>query len=481
MGATKPRNPGGDAVVTGPMATFLDAARALRRWPLWARWSAAAALVMAAMLLRQLLISPGYRGDVPLLLVCMPVVVICAAIFDRGTGLVAVVLSAAAAVVGYGGAVPELEVRAAAVRLAVFIGTGLLVAAIVETLRGALERALERVEALERDRAILNGLLHATPDPIYVKDRELRGVIANVATLRVLGVPLNDFAGRDNHSLMPADIAPAIDAVDRRVLAERHAIIEEERIRMPSGEERLFLSTKAPWLSDEGELLGLIGISRDVTTARRAEDALRAADAQKAVLLADLNHRVKNHLQSVSGLLDLAARRAETIEEARAALEAGARRLGVLGRVYTRLQIDNTSTIVEAQRFLRDLCEDLRSTLVGERPVAVHVDSETIDIDSSRAALVGLIVNELVQNALKYAFPGDRAGTVRVAFGRGGGGFHLTVADDGIGFGDDAPRGSGKRLVRALVQQLGGTLDRSGPPGTVYAIAFPATDPALHP
>jgi PAS domain S-box-containing protein len=461
------------------MATFLDAARALRRWPLWARWSAAAGLVMAAMLLRQLLISPGYRGDVPLLLVCMPVVVICAALFDRGTGLVAVMLSAAAAVVGYGGAVPELEVRAAAVRLAVFIGTGLLVAAIVEALRGALEHALARIGLLERDRAILNGLLSATPDPIYVKDRDLRGVVANVATMRVLGIQLNDFAGRDNHSLLPPDIAPAIDAVDRRVLNERHAVIEEERIRLPSGEERLFVSTKAPWLSESGELLGLIGISRDVTAARRAEDALRGADAQKAVLLADLNHRVKNHLQSVSGLLDLASRRADSLAEARAALEAGARRLGVLGRVYTRLQIDRDKTVVEAQRFLGELSEDLRASLVGERPVAVRIDSEALDIDSSRAALVGLIVNELVQNALKHAFPGDRAGTVRVGFSRGADDFRLTVADDGVGFDADTAKGSGKRLVRALVQQLGGSVERSGPPGTHYRIVFPVEDPLL--
>ncbi|MCA3255153.1 MAG: PAS domain-containing protein [Alphaproteobacteria bacterium] len=463
------------------MGSFLDAARALRRWPLWARWGAAAVLVMTAMLLRHLLTTPGYRGDVPLLLMCMPVVVICAAVFDRGTGLVAVVLGAVAAIVGYGGAVPELEVRAAAVRLAVFIGTGVLVAGIVEALRSALDAALARGTALERDRAILTGLLQATPDPIYVKDVARRGVVANLATIRVLGVPLNDFAGRDNFSLLPPDIATAIDAVDRRVLEERHAVIEEERIRLPSGEDRLFVSTKAPWLSETGELLGLIGISRDVTAARRAEDALRAADAQKAVLLADLNHRVKNHLQSVSGLLDLASRRAETLDEARAALEAGARRLGVLGRVYTRLQIDRDKTVVEAQRFLGDLCEDLRASLVGERPVAVHVDSEALDIDSSRAALVGLIVNELVQNALKYAFPDDRAGSVRVGFARSPDEFRLTVADDGIGFAGDATAGSGKRLVRALVQQLGGTLDRQGPPGTRYDIGFPAEDPALRP
>jgi len=453
----------------------------MRRWPLWARWLSAAALVGVAVLVRQLLTTPGYRGDVPLLLVCMPTVVLSSAAFNSGTGLVAVGLSAVAAVIGYGAAIPELEAQTAAMRLGVFVGTGLLVAMIVETLRSALERVTARVQALERDRAILNGLLQATPDPIYVKDLEHRGVVANVATMRVLGVPFNDFAGRDNFSLLPPDIAPAIEANDRRVLAERHAIIEEETIRLPSGEERLFASTKAPWISETGELLGLVGISRDITVSRRAEDALRAADAQKAVLLADLNHRVKNHLQSVSGLLDVAARRAASLDEARAALEAGARRLGVLGRVYTRLQVGQDKTVVQAQRFLRELCDDLRTSLVGERPVAVRVECDAIDFDSSRAALVGLIVNELVQNALKHAFPDERAGTVHVTFRHDGDQYRLTVSDNGIGFGDEAARGSGKRLVRALVQQLTGTIDRTGPPGSFYTILFPIDEPPQQP
>ena len=92
------------------------------------------------------------------------------------------------------------------------------------------------------------------------------------------------------------------------------------------------------------------------------------------------------------------------------------------------------------------------------------------------AVPIGLIVNELVENALKYAFPDDRAGLITVTFdldevGR----LHLAVADDGIGFDPaSARKGGGTRLVRSLVQQLHGQLERSGPPGTAYDIRFTA-------
>ncbi|PAX09261.1 sensor histidine kinase [Sphingomonas lenta] len=212
-----------------------------------------------------------------------------------------------------------------------------------------------------------------------------------------------------------------------------------------------------------------------VEELERKSQALQSADVQKALLLADINHRIKNHLQSVVGVLDIAARRAGTLDEAKAALDQAAWRLGMLGRVYDQLQLRDDATAVPADRFLSDLCGDLRATLVGLRPIALRVYADPVELDPTEAVNVGLIVNELVQNALKYAFPDDRAGTVAVRLERRDDCLFLEVADDGIGRADPAeagPAGTGSRLLRALAQQLGGALKWSGPPGTRATLEF---------
>jgi two-component system, sensor histidine kinase PdtaS len=132
--------------------------------------------------------------------------------------------------------------------------------------------------------------------------------------------------------------------------------------------------------------------------------------------------------------------------------------------------------------FLTELCEDLRSALTEMRPVTLKAKIEQHFLPEERAVPVGLMLNELVTNALKYAFPGDRTGNVNVVFARDGETFHLTVSDDGIGIPpSDAPStdqaGLGQRLVKSMVAQIEGSYHlepASSGSGTVARISFPA-------
>ncbi|PXA95544.1 hypothetical protein DMC25_00585 [Caulobacter sp. D4A] len=213
------------------------------------------------------------------------------------------------------------------------------------------------------------------------------------------------------------------------------------------------------------------------TAERLAKTSLaleRANDFNK-LLIEDIIHRVKNHLASVNGLLHLSFREISDPDAQRAVKEATGR-IGVLGRLYSRLHLSDEATSICARDYICSICDDLRDGVIGVRPVGLRVDVARIDIGSMAAVPIGLIVNELVENALKYAFPDDRAGVITVAFDRDGlGKLHLAVADDGVGFDPASSRkGGGTRLVHSLVQQLHGELERSGPPGTAYDIRFPS-------
>jgi two-component sensor histidine kinase len=235
------------------------------------------------------------------------------------------------------------------------------------------------------------------------------------------------------------------------------------------------------------EALGTAADRLAEANARLAEANRRLAAAERAacdgearcrVLLAEVNHRLKNSLQGVSGVLSAEGRRADSVA-ARAAIEDAASRLCALGRLHERLHLLDadpaaaTTARIELRGFLEALCADLRTSLIGERGgVTLHVRAEAAEIEATRAATVGLIVNEAVTNALRHAFPCGRAGTVTVRLDRGGEGWlRLEVADDGVGTGAEGG-GTGTRLIAALARQLGGTVERHGPPGTRVVVRF---------
>ncbi|WP_188263091.1 sensor histidine kinase [Azospirillum tabaci] len=200
---------------------------------------------------------------------------------------------------------------------------------------------------------------------------------------------------------------------------------------------------------------------------------LQAADAEKDVLLREVNHRIKNDLQLVSALLHLQSRKLAS-QEAREALVTAADRIGVMGRVHTRLTRRDTEAAVDMKDFLEGLCDDLRSTLVGVQPVAVRVQAEPVTMPLSHAVPMGLIVNELLTNALKYAFRDGRSGWVDISLRCAPDACELVVRDDGIGLQGQQPRdGSlGLSLVRSLVQGINGDLQTTEDGGVVHTIRF---------
>lgn len=228
---------------------------------------------------------------------------------------------------------------------------------------------------------------------------------------------------------------------------------------------------------------GLDDANRALMDANRR---LAEADAQKAALLDDINHRLKNSLHAIAGLLGADAGRASDAAT-RMALEAAAGRLRILARVHERLRLRSgaveAGASVDMPDFLATLCADLQPTLAELRGVALRAEADSVRLDMSRAISVGLIVNELVTNAVRHGFPDSQSGTVSMTLrSLGGGRLCLEVVDDGIGDAADASGGgggTGTRVVQALARQLGGSVERQASPhGTRVAVEFPEVEPA---
>src|SRR6185436_345353 len=124
-----------------------------------------------------------------------------------------------------------------------------------------------------------------------------------------------------------------------------------------------------------------------------------------------------------------------------------------------------------------DLCNDLRVSAFSGKPIALDLSIESHDLDHQRAVAIGLIINELITNALKYAFPKERSGKISVSFEKHGGEFRFRVSDDGVGRATHEPKkgaGHGLDIVRTLAAQLGGRLEQKKTDvGATFEVVFP--------
>ena len=206
------------------------------------------------------------------------------------------------------------------------------------------------------------------------------------------------------------------------------------------------------------------GIARMRLDAEReeAETRLRESHERLEAMLHEVNHRVANSLQLVSAFVYMQARNVGN-EEARAALDDTQRRIAAIAQVHRRLYTGDSVNKVDMADYLGSLLSDLEETWsTPEGPRALSLVAEPVELGTDKAVGVGLIVNELVSNACKYAYGPNAAGEVRVVLKAEGDKFLLRVEDDGVGMPADGGikgTGLGSKLVNAMAATLKSTVD----------------------
>ena len=197
------------------------------------------------------------------------------------------------------------------------------------------------------------------------------------------------------------------------------------------------------------------------------------------MLLREIHHRVKNNLQIISSLLHLQSKKVGH-EDARALFAESQSRIRSMALIHEQLYQSDDLAQIDFAAYLDGLTTHIfRSHNVHPDTIRRELKADEGSLSVDRAIPCGLIVNELVTNALTHAFPDGRAGTVRVRYTESTREARLVVADDGVGNLEDLnadPSGSlGLRLVRGLVQQLDGTLSIDHDAGLLFTITFPLT------
>jgi len=227
----------------------------------------------------------------------------------------------------------------------------------------------------------------------------------------------------------------------------------------------------------DGVVKGVVVNSRDVTEQKRAQEQVSTSLKEKEVILKEIHHRVKNNLQIISSLLNLQSRHIGD-EGIREVFRESQDRVHSLALVHEKLYDSRELARIDAASYVRSLASNLfHSYGVNPDRIRFAVDVTQVELGIDSAVPCGLVLNELVSNALKHAFPDDREGRLVVELRREDGGrMRLRVSDDGIGLPKDLDfrraESLGLQLVNILVSQLDGSIEVTAGDGTTVEVTF---------
>jgi two-component sensor histidine kinase len=337
-------------------------------------------------------------------------------------------------------------------------------------------------------RALAQTIVDTLPEPLLILDNELRVVVASRSYYLTFKVSRQDVQGRPVYALGDGQWnSPELRALLQEVLA-RHTVIEAYEVEHDFagiGKRTVLLNAREMIGQSGAHALILLSIE-DITARRSIERQMAELIEQKDVLLLEMQHRVANSLQIIASILLLKAQTVQS-EETRLHLRDAHRRVMSVAAVQQQLLTSGRLDMIELAPYLARLCETLAASMIGDsRPITLKVQADDRAASSNEAVSIGLIVTELVINALKHAFTDDRAdGAIVVAHDVAEANWRLMVSDNGIGRPHGQPDrttpGLGTSIVGSLAKQLDAHVEISmTPDGTSVSIVH-GTMPSLLP
>jgi len=325
-------------------------------------------------------------------------------------------------------------------------------------------------------------ILDLADDAIISVDQDQRIVLFNQGAERMFGYSADAVLGQTLDILLPQHLLAAHRQHVREfaaspVTARRMGERQEIRARRKDGTE--FPAEASISKVEVNGTTMFTAIVRDATERMLAEEILRNSLREKEALLKEIHHRVKNNLQVVSSLLGLQSR-AVVDHDMRKMFQESQDRVHSMALLHESLYQSQSLSQIDFPVYIRQLAAHLfHSYGVSAERIHLRTDLDKLYLSLDAAVPCGLIINELVSNSLKYAFPDGREGEVRISLRQNADGTaQLIVADNGVGLKADVDwvntRSLGLRLVRTLAEQLGATIELHTNTGTEVQLAFAA-------
>ncbi len=346
-------------------------------------------------------------------------------------------------------------------------------------------------QALKESQQFIQQITDTTPNILYIYDlEEHRNVYCNQTITHLLGYSQLEIQAMGDLLLdiviHPDDLTKVKDHYEgiRDKEPEDNAenlFFFEYRMIDVDGQWKWIYSQETVFLRNaDGKVKQVIGSASDITKLKEVETKLQLSLSEKEVLLREVHHRVKNNLSVVDSLLSMQARYINDAESLKA-ISDSQRRIHTMSLIHEQLYQSHDVNKVDFCEYLHRLVGNLySSTNFNDQQIELKLDVKPTLLNIDMAIPMGLIVNELLTNAFKYAFPNDQQGLIEVILYQSNDDrdLHLIIRDNGIGISENVDFNGtdslGLRLVRILTQQLRASLDLSCAVGTSFHFTFRA-------
>lgn len=258
---------------------------------------------------------------------------------------------------------------------------------------------------------------------------------------------------------------------DRALAGESHSTIQEY-----GDSQRLYFEFRYnPIFDKDGNIIGATAFAFNITKRKQMEDEIKHQLLEKEIILKEVNHRMKNNLTSIGSILSLQAQSSNN-PEVQLTLNDAIGRINGMQILYERLLISNEYTATSVKDYFNNLIDEIINLLSNNQIITIEKNIENIKIDTKELFPLGIILNEMLTNTLKYAFIGRDSGSIEISIKENKGNMILSVQDNGNGlpegFNISKSKGFGLRLIKMLSQQLGGSFSMSNHIGTKSVIKF---------
>ncbi|HHS13404.1 MAG TPA: PAS domain S-box protein [bacterium] len=344
----------------------------------------------------------------------------------------------------------------------------------VDFLEGFITNVTARrqaLDALSRNEAQYRAFIDASEDLVFIKDEEFRYRMVNRAVQAFYGLPEAEIIGKTDFDLMPRE------AADRCRKSDEQAFVEERLVfRHETYGDRTYEVRKFPVPLDRSKGVG--GFIRDITERLQIERQIHKNLEEKEVLLREIHHRVKNNMNVITSLLSLQAGRIRTKKDAIEAFKVSRDQVYAMAMVHDRLYQAGVYSRINIKDYTEALARNLVQLYAPSKRITLDLKIEDISIDINQAIPCGLIMNELITNALKHGFADRFSGKLTISF-RSVEGRHyaIRVEDNGTGLPADLEsrkkKSLGIELVDILTEQLEGRLSMRSRRGARFEIEFP--------
>jgi PAS domain S-box-containing protein len=336
--------------------------------------------------------------------------------------------------------------------------------------------------ALESSEIRFHSFMNNSPALAFIKDEDGRMLYLNNTCERMWGVRRAECIGKFDRELWPLRTAETLRAHDEEVLRDGRPSRLVEDVLLRDGRCLQLLSFRFVMHDATGRRM-LGGVSVDIGEQLRTQKALSKALRAKETLLREVHHRVKNNLQVISSLVNMQAASLKDPAAVRA-FDDIQKRVRAMALIHERLRGDDDLDRLDFGEYAGMLAHDLfYSYSIDSERIGLKLELESVSLELNQAVPCGLILNELLTNSLKYAFPNGRPGEIRVAVARGPNDVvKLTVSDNGIGlppgFNWAQSQSLGLQIIDTLAHQLDGTATHEPAAGATFTISFQATAPS---